>query len=308
MENKQVEVHAALLTACERGRVDIIRKVYQEEDYGNSQHYLLRKISNSNLKLNDTLLKRGIDFDQVDVVRALLLYDSISFQVQLNQAVTLEDNIYQYSRKEPKMERIFHEMVIQCIANDHVERFSQFMALGISINHIDESKENNSFLHWMVLCSAHGILAVALQMEHVDVNVQNEYGATPLHEAVHLKNIASAKLLVQYHADRDTIRGKKGHSHGCTAVELARKSKCQEMIQLVVEGNIVSPQSYHHKLQQKDLEIAELKKHIAEFVQDQSSTTPQDIESPTVVQYLTKLKQVPSTLPFSFYSLYPSGK
>ncbi|XP_071478511.1 uncharacterized protein [Diadema antillarum] len=219
--------------AVESGRTDVIRlaiDAHSPKQKAGRNAKMDAKLMDALNTVNPghgTMLHLAAKLGNADVVRALLV-SGVDPSIKDEKGNTP----YDVAKSSTQVTMVFHDVLLQSIAQSKMEQVKQLLSSGMDINFKDESTGGNTALHWAASFS--GVDMVRLLLEHnPDVNVMNSDGTTPLHDAVLRGDLDIVRELVQHGADAN-VKATGGTSVGKTPLDLAEDS--QEM-----KGAMVPP-------------------------------------------------------------------
>lgn len=130
-----------------------------------------------------------------------------------------------------QMMQLLSGCFMQAIVQINIHSLNLFLSAGFELNVADKKvislPDENSYLHWAVMYANEPVVRLLLE-NGANVNVQNKYGATALHECITKKNdnckedcLHMVETLLIYKADPISIKGTHGVFKDLSALDLA---------------------------------------------------------------------------------------
>ncbi|XP_041469265.1 uncharacterized protein LOC121419047 isoform X4 [Lytechinus variegatus] len=178
-----------------------------------------------------SMLHLAAKLGNADVVRALLV-SGVDPTIKDSQ----EQTAYDIAKASKQLSMVFHDVLLQSIAQSKAEQVKQLLDSGLDINNKDEATGGNTALHWAASFSGLEIIKILLEY-NADLNATNSDGTTPLHDAVLRGDVDIVKELVAGGADINT-KATGGKSEGKSPLDLAEDS--QELKEVLVPPVIMN--------------------------------------------------------------------
>ncbi len=166
-----------------------------------------------------TLLNFGADPGLADFTTKKSLIELI------NKEKLTDSNYYN------QMMQLLSGCFMQAIVQTNIHSLNLFLSAGFELNIADKKvvslPDENSYLHWAVMYANEPVVRLLLE-NGANVNVQNKYGATALHECITKKSdnckedcLHMIETLLIYKADPIGIKGTQGVFKDLSALDLA---------------------------------------------------------------------------------------
>eukprot|EP00057_Strongylocentrotus_purpuratus_P019226 XP_011673700.1 PREDICTED: uncharacterized protein LOC581115 isoform X3 [Strongylocentrotus purpuratus] len=285
--------------AVESGRTDVIRLAIDAHSvkpkstglHSSKMDIKLLDALNSVTPEHGNMLHLAAKLGNADVVRALLV-SGVDPSIKDGQ----EQTAYDIAKPSKQLTMVFHDVLLQSIAQSKTEQVKALLSSGLDINQKDEATGGNTALHWAASFS--GIDIIKILLEHnPDVNAINSDGTTPLHDAVLRGDVDIVKELVAHGADINA-KATGGKSEGKSPLDLAEDNQELKDVlapPVIMNGHVENGQNgvtteqsedadnvpfFSVTLETEEEEKAEEEKESS--VKDDSTTTPEQAASPQV--------------------------
>ncbi|XP_023238085.1 tankyrase-like [Centruroides sculpturatus] len=182
----------SLSTAVANGRTDIVRSITSacEKNGELSDNITVEELINNPTTLCGTLLHLATKLDHIDIVRTLLSAGA-NPGIQNNMGETPIDLI-----ATERMTNVYSEELLKATAQSDLNRISQLINAGLSVNVKDSPNSGNTPLHWAA-CFGNKETIELLINHGADVNIVNSAGTTPLHDAVERGELQIVEKLIK---------------------------------------------------------------------------------------------------------------
>ncbi|RDD46494.1 Palmitoyltransferase AKR1 [Trichoplax sp. H2] len=220
-EKESIIVQGAenIVEAINCNRTDIVRALLRqaksiEEKEGDV--HIVKEILNYGYKNQETSLILATKLDRIDCVRALL-------SAGANPCISNDEGktAYQLCNGD-SMKQVYITEFFQATAQSNIVRIQQLLDCGIPVNSSDGVVTNCRPIHWAASFANKETVATLLE-NGADINVQDQDGSTPLHDAIKRNSTEIIGVLLKYGARTD-IKATSGSYEGKTAAILLEEN------------------------------------------------------------------------------------
>ncbi|EGD79073.1 hypothetical protein PTSG_02041 [Salpingoeca rosetta] len=199
---EQEEVRQQLTLALEQGRADALRHVldHQAQIAGGADGVRHLLTSTPMQEGNETMspLHYAMRMGHADAARML-----VAAGADLS-AVDSEGRTPVDLAKQGHVPDVLTSELFTAVARDDVERVTQLLSAGLTLDGVDNAEKGNTCLHWAASLSQPSTVELILA-KGADVNARNACGATPLHDAAKRGDFDVVQMLLAAGATRDPV-------------------------------------------------------------------------------------------------------